>query len=512
MKFFCSCFPSFKRSTNNSSDIRSESTILRVNTDHSMTVTDSQGSVFSSTSSTPFYSLRRGSSNETGNVPATRLRNSSTAQPIGSMSVNQYEMESLLQGGATGRDARVYIARSTSNNELYAIKVFHSSLLKKQQFCELNSPLKRAFDRVQSEIAILQKLSHPNIVSLVEVIDDPTTDRLYMVMEYVSNGSVMPDNLKGLKALAPLDTWLFFRDLLLGVDYLHQQSIVHRDIKPANCLIAYDEERVNKKKLKIGDFGFSEIIGDESSPKGSLVQDCTSPAFCAPEIISNESHCGKFSDVWAMGVTLYVFAFGKLPFYHENIFNLFKQIAMVEPKFPDNVDPLLADLIGSMLEKDLRKRITVGEIFHHPWVTAEHNYPLPQLSYDAITLEDGDVDGVFKEMYNDFESDPCSEHISIYLDSSSERHSRRASLVHHPRRSSVDILRGESKCSSIFDVEIPQSLVEVDDSVEEEETWIRPSDSLKKFEPMKKFGSLGVSQFSTSNTNNDGEEYYSPSD
>lgn len=75
---------------------------------------------------------------------------------------------------------------------------------------------------IQTEIVIMQKLNHPNIVSLYEVIDDPSSKQVYLVMEFVEYGPILPDE-NIVTPLPPELSWLYFRDIVKGVMYLHSQ-------------------------------------------------------------------------------------------------------------------------------------------------------------------------------------------------------------------------------------------------------------------------------------------------
>jgi [calcium/calmodulin-dependent protein kinase] kinase len=107
-----------------------------------------------------------------------------------------------------------------------------------------------SLDLIKEEIAIMKKLSHNNLVSLYEVLDDPDEDSLYMVLEMCKKGVVMKVGLdERAEPYQEEACRCWFRDMILGIEYLHAQGVVHRDIKPDNCLITKDDV------LKIVDFG-----------------------------------------------------------------------------------------------------------------------------------------------------------------------------------------------------------------------------------------------------------------
>uniref|UniRef100_A0A8C9W1C9 Calcium/calmodulin-dependent protein kinase kinase 1, alpha b n=1 Tax=Scleropages formosus TaxID=113540 RepID=A0A8C9W1C9_SCLFO len=165
---------------------------------------------------------------------------------------------------------------------------------------------------------------------------------------------------------------IYFRDIVLGIEYLHFQKIIHRDIKPSNLLLGDDGH------VKIADFGVSnEFKGSDAQ----LSSTAGTPAFMAPETLTDElqSFSGKALDVWAMGVTLYCFVFGKCPFTDEYILALHRRIRTQPVEFPDTptISNDLKDLILRMLEKNPNTRITVPEIKLHPWVSKNGTAPLP---------------------------------------------------------------------------------------------------------------------------------------
>uniref|UniRef100_A0A3B1K1E5 non-specific serine/threonine protein kinase n=1 Tax=Astyanax mexicanus TaxID=7994 RepID=A0A3B1K1E5_ASTMX len=219
-------------------------------------------------------------------------------------------------------------------------------------------------ERVYQEIAILKKLDHLNIVKLVEVLDDPAEDNLHMgksVMEVPTDSPFSEEQAR-----------LYFRDIVLGIEYLHYQKIVHRDIKPSNLLLGDDGH------VKIADFGVSnQFEGNDAL----LSSTAGTPAFMAPETLSDnrKSFSGKALDVWAMGVTLYCFVFGKCPFIDEYILALHNKIRSKLVEFPETpaISESLRNLILRMLDKNPDSRITLPEIKLDPWVTQDGADPLP---------------------------------------------------------------------------------------------------------------------------------------
>lgn len=210
---------------------------------------------------------------------------------------------------------------------------------------------------IKEEIAIMKKLNHPNLVSLIEVLDDPNEDSLYMVLEMCEKGVVMKVGVnERADPYDPEDCRCWFRDLILGIEYLHAQGVVHRDIKPDNCLLTADDE------LKIVDFGVSEIFEKQSEMK--TAKSAGSPAFLPPELCVSKHGdiSGKAVDIWSMGVTLYCLYFGKIPFERSGVLDLYESIKNDELEMGEDCEDDFKDLMHRILEKNPDKRITMSEL------------------------------------------------------------------------------------------------------------------------------------------------------
>uniref|UniRef100_A0A8D3CNB5 Si:ch73-62l21.1 n=1 Tax=Scophthalmus maximus TaxID=52904 RepID=A0A8D3CNB5_SCOMX len=229
---------------------------------------------------------------------------------------------------------------------------------------------KGPLERVYQEIAILKKLDHPNVVKLVEVLDDPSEDHLYMGTLWTVDQAVMevPTD----KPFSEDQARFYFQDLLRGIEYLHYQRIIHRDIKPSNLLVGEDGH------VKIADFGVSNQFEGADALLTSTVG---TPAFLAPEALSEtrKNFSGKALDVWAMGVTLYCFVFGLCPFMDERILSLHQKIKTQPVVLPEHADISddLKDLLLKMLDKNPEMRISIAQIKVHSWVTRHGAEPLP---------------------------------------------------------------------------------------------------------------------------------------
>ncbi|KAK9404305.1 microtubule-associated serine/threonine-protein kinase 2 [Crotalus adamanteus] len=193
---------------------------------------------------------------------------------------------------------------------------------------------------------------------------------LCMVMEYVEGGDCAT-LLKNIGAL-PVDmARMYFAETVLALEYLHNYGIVHRDLKPDNLLIT------SMGHVKLTDFGLSKIglmSLTTNLYEGHIEKDarefldkqvCGTPEYIAPEVILRQGY-GKPVDWWAMGIILYEFLVGCVPFFGDTPEELFGQVISDEIVWPegDEALPLDAqDLIGKLLRQNPLERLGTGSAF-----------------------------------------------------------------------------------------------------------------------------------------------------
>lgn len=309
--------------------------------------------------------------------------------------INQYILKEEIGRGSFGA---VHYAVDHSKTE-YAIKVVSKSRLRRQSLssflkkpqqdrvwpklladrCKANLPCTaQNFRRAQQlhdplflikgEMEVMKRANHPNVLGLIEVLDDPEDDSLYMVLEPCMKDVVTKVSI-GEKAdpHTPEMCRIWFRQLISGLEHLHKQGIVHRDIKPDNLLLTKDNV------IKIADFGDSEIF--EKGSEMMIFKSAGSPAFTPPELcVRNHGYVsGTAADIWSLGISLYCMRFGYLPFEREGLLELYDAIRSEELKLDIDYDqePEFYDLMTRLLEKNPEKRAKIEEIKIHPWVTKD---------------------------------------------------------------------------------------------------------------------------------------------
>ncbi|KAG5850892.1 calcium/calmodulin-dependent protein kinase type IV [Anguilla rostrata] len=224
--------------------------------------------------------------------------------------------------------------------------------------------LKKTIDKkiVRTEIGVLLRLSHPNIIRLKEIFETDT--EIALILELVTGGELF-DRIVERGYYSERDAAHVIKQILEAVAYLHENGVVHRDLKPENLLYA---DLSLDAPLKIADFGLSKIIDEQVTMKTV----CGTPGYCAPEILRGNAY-GPEVDMWSVGVILYILLCGFEPFFdprgdqymYSRILNC--DYEFVSPWW-DEVSLNAKDLVSKLIVQDPLKRLTVQQALQHPWV------------------------------------------------------------------------------------------------------------------------------------------------
>ncbi|XP_063594034.1 microtubule-associated serine/threonine-protein kinase 3-like isoform X8 [Penaeus indicus] len=275
-----------------------------------------------------------------------------------------YENVKLISNGAYGA---VYLVRHKLSKERFAMK----------KISKHNLMLRNQVEQVFNERDIMSFTDNPFVVSMICSFE--TKRHLCLVMEYVEGG----DCATLLKAMGPFPPDMarfYFAETVLAVEYLHSYGIVHRDLKPDNLLITA------LGHIKLTDFGLSKMglmslatnlyegYIDKETRQFSDKQVFGTPEYIAPEVILRQGY-GKPVDWWAMGVILYEFLIGCVPFFGETPEELFAHTVNDDIEWPSEDDWPVAedakDLITALLHHSPLDRLgTVAgavEVKEHPF-------------------------------------------------------------------------------------------------------------------------------------------------
>ncbi|KAK2078247.1 hypothetical protein QBZ16_004116 [Prototheca wickerhamii] len=223
---------------------------------------------------------------------------------------------------------------------------------------------------VKREIEYTASVQHDNVVKLLDFFAE--AEHVVIVWELIQG----PDLLDLLNEcggrLAEPDAAFYFSQLLHGVTFIHERGLCHRDLKPENVMI---DRR--SRTVKIIDFGLSK------HQASAVTLGVGTPDYMAPELLGNgsvqtlyERRTGRYdaraSDIWALGVLLYLLVTGQYPFedplHPQNVVATLQNImgGRMRP-LPRRVSPACASLIRDMLALQPEKRLSLQQIQQHPW-------------------------------------------------------------------------------------------------------------------------------------------------
>ncbi|KAI8033834.1 uncharacterized protein LOC128265139 [Drosophila gunungcola] len=217
---------------------------------------------------------------------------------------------------------------------------------------------------IKEEVYIISQLRHPHIVEFLRSFSHAGT--VNIVMEYVPNGTLREviRQLPGTGGLHPERLLRYFRDMVVGLEYLHIRCVIHRDVKPENMLLDASD------RVKIADFGISNV----HAPSTQLQAGLGTPMYMAPEAMSSQGKVDFKSDVWSLGLVLYELCLGRSPFaalldQKATLAQLHAVIqALARPRLDCMLirrlhDPVWANLCELMIVYEQESRMCVPDLF-----------------------------------------------------------------------------------------------------------------------------------------------------
>lgn len=243
---------------------------------------------------------------------------------------DRYEILDVLGAGGT---SIVYKARDIVLNRLVTLKILREQYANDDQFVR----------RFKHEAQAVACLSHPNIVSIYDVVFDSNSH--YLVMEYVE-GCTLKQYLEQKGVLPVNETLYIMYQLLDALDHAHKHNVIHRDIKPHNILL---DAQMN---VKVTDFGIAIAISD-------ITQTYTKDIMGSVHYMSPEQVKGiavtEASDLYSAGVVMYEMLTGSLPFGGENAIGVAMQHVQNEVVPPHKLNPQVPVELSAVVMKAMRK-------------------------------------------------------------------------------------------------------------------------------------------------------------
>ncbi|KAG3034129.1 hypothetical protein JG687_00000586 [Phytophthora cactorum] len=314
-----------------------------------------------------------------------------------------YELDSPEVVLGEGTCSRVFRARERASGGLVAIK----RLDKAQQQLINDDPV-----QWEREVALLRRCaSHPNVVALHDVMETP--EFVYIIMELAEGGELF-QALIDEGAYSEWDARRFIADLLEALRFLHELGIAHRDVKPENLLLTSTSPKL--ANIKLADFGLAALVEESSLLSNARM----TWAYCPPEVFktarssespadseaslpkpARSSQVGVQSDVWSVGIVLYVLLSGVHPFdpdgrqSREQMINNIQsgQFSMTGPRW-DAISSEAKDLISDLLHIDPDARRTAAEALEHEWFKSQRT----SRQSLAVSIEDTENLGQYRHL------------------------------------------------------------------------------------------------------------------
>ncbi|XP_063697247.1 serine/threonine-protein kinase grp [Culicoides brevitarsis] len=225
-----------------------------------------------------------------------------------------------------------------------------------------------AINSVKKEVAIQRNLQHVNILKFFGKRSQGDTE--FIFLEYASGGELF-DRIEPDVGMNPADAQRYFRQLLSGVEYLHEKGIAHRDLKPENLLL---DEHDN---IKISDFGMATMFRMKGRER-LLTTKCGTLPYVAPEVLS-KPYAAVPADIWSCGIILVTLLSGELP-WDQPTTNCIEYLAWESNNYQSRspwtkLNTLAISLLRKILAVEPEQRLTLSNIMQHRWCMQKIKQP-----------------------------------------------------------------------------------------------------------------------------------------
>ncbi len=197
-------------------------------------------------------------------------------------------------------------------------------------------------ERFFKEAKIQAKFSHPNVVNILNYLEDE--GNVFLVMEYVK-GETLENRLKRAGRLPIEKAVSISLSVLEALDFMHSKDVIHRDIKPSNIM------STDSGLVKVTDFGIAKVIGEKGQTRTGMVG---SFSYMSPEQILGEE-TSVVSDIYSFGITFYQMVTGRVPFDGDSEYTIMKGHLQEKPLPPWEINSNVSEEVGRVILKAIAK-------------------------------------------------------------------------------------------------------------------------------------------------------------
>ncbi|KAK2715730.1 hypothetical protein QYM36_010338 [Artemia franciscana] len=226
----------------------------------------------------------------------------------------------------------------------------------------------------------MKSLIHPKLIQLYDAFDDGLKE-MCLILELIEGGELFDRVIDDDFVLTERACAIFVRQIVEGISYMHQQSILHLDMKPENILCLSHAGN----RIKLIDFGLARRF----DAKKKLQVLFGTPEFVAPEVVNFEQ-IGFATDMWSIGVIAYVLLSGLSPFMGDSDVETMANVTIARYDFDDeafdDISKEAKEFISNLLVKEMSNRSTASQCLQHPWLRKRPPLVAPSPIHEEIEL------------------------------------------------------------------------------------------------------------------------------